>query len=101
MGAGHPAFYEGSPLPLANRREKDAAGHLNDPMTSIEARPVGFKELFRFIWKTITLSLPSRAVEPWAARLSLCTCFLTRDWVGSSPSHMEVVTTEESPGTGP
>lgn len=50
--------------PLANRTEKDAAGHLNDPMTSIEARPVGFKELFRFIWKTITLSLPSRAVEP-------------------------------------
>lgn len=34
---------------MANRREKDAAGHLNDPMTSIEARPVGFKELFRFI----------------------------------------------------
>lgn len=33
-GAGHPASYEGSPPPSANRREKDAAGHPNDPMTS-------------------------------------------------------------------
>lgn len=43
MGAGHPAFYEGSPLPLANRGEKDTAGHLNDPMTSDRGKACWFQ----------------------------------------------------------
>ncbi|CAI9152636.1 unnamed protein product [Rangifer tarandus platyrhynchus] len=48
-----------------------------------------------------SVSLPSRAVEPRAAHLSLCTCFLAHDRVGSSTPHVEVVTTEESRAQGP